>query len=236
MTKNEKVMKDLMLGLIYPAVLGSILYLCLDQFAFQFSTLWNKGLEHSFQLYESNVGWKFFLLLLTLAFYIFDYLYITFTNEYRWWFFFFDLFFVVALYFTVFCIDITHYVTQPNYKVILFFYFSFMFLYWIWDAAERRTVKEEKGDKDEEYRMYTYIIRWEGIATLAILVMWVISLKLDSQNVAKWTTLVLLLPITVCFGIFSIWKKRFYSLAGYDEQRIDGDKEYSIPADGVVTK
>jgi hypothetical protein len=214
MTKNEKIMKDLMLGLIYPAVLGSILYLCLDQFAVQLSILWNKGPFQAFRLYEANVGWKFFLLLLTLAFYIFDYLYITFTNEYRRWFFFFDLFFVVALYFTVFCIDISHYTTTPNYEAILFYYFTFMLLYWIWDSTERGTVKEEKGVKDEEYRMYTYIVWWERIATPTIGAMLIISLLIGSSVVAKWATLILL-PVTALFGIFSIWKKKFCVLPGY---------------------
>jgi hypothetical protein len=218
MTKNEKIQKDLMLGLIYPAVLGGILYLCLDQFAVQFSILWNKGFSYSLQHYEAVVGWKFFLLVVTVAFYIFDYLYITFTNEYRWWFFYLDLFFVVVLYFTIFCIDIAHTNTTPNYKVILFYYLSFMFLYWTWDSAERKIVEKEKGPKDEEYRLYSYIVLWEKISIAAIGVSWALSLIFDSSDIAKWATLVVVLPVTTCFGIFSIWKKKFYNPLGHEGQ------------------
>lgn len=94
----EAILKYLMPGLIYPAVLGSILYSALDEYAKQIRLLWH--FIHYNESYGPDylVTMQFSLLVITLVFYSCDFLYITFTNNYRRWLFILDLLFVLALY------------------------------------------------------------------------------------------------------------------------------------------
>jgi hypothetical protein len=209
-----------MLGLIYPAVLGSILYLCLDQITYQVSTIWNTWPSPMNWPYNPVLGDKFILLLITLAFYVFDYLYITFTNEYRFLFFIFDLIFVLALYFTVSCIDIQGgSKTLPNYKAILIYYALFMVLYLIWDLFERAAVmKRPSGGTGEEYKLYTAIVIWEVCSIVAIGFCFPSTSSFHYTPGQNQQILITLFVITTLFGLFAIWKKKFYSLEGYEEK------------------
>ena len=86
--KPNEAFKQVMLGLIYPAVLGTILYAVLGSaLAPVLSILLGRSSG------VIAVPWlKGILLLTTVAFYCCDYLYIMFTREFRPMFFLFDLF------------------------------------------------------------------------------------------------------------------------------------------------
>src|SRR3982074_3645020 len=99
MSKNSSrpIRQDLMLGLIYPAVLGTILFQLLETFAHLF-----RG-----QYPLSAIVWiKCVLLIISIGFYVSDYLYIVFSKRYYWVFFSFDVVFLITLYTTVIAIDV----------------------------------------------------------------------------------------------------------------------------------
>src|SRR5260370_18501981 len=99
MTKesNRPVKQELMLGLIYPAVLGTILY----QLFFTFAHV----LRDQDPINEILLI-KFALVIVSIGFYVCDYLYIVFTKRYYWWSFLCDVVFLLALYATVIAIDV----------------------------------------------------------------------------------------------------------------------------------
>jgi hypothetical protein len=136
MTTGE-VLKDLMLGLIYPAVLGTIMYSGLDSlFAQRFR--WSGT-------FDCTIILKFLLLVVTLAFYICDYLYIIFTRNYRKKFFAYDLVFLFGLYLTVRVLHLPNQEPPLKAPVIAGCYFVFMWLYYRWDRLERQAELNRRG-------------------------------------------------------------------------------------------
>ncbi len=152
--KPSDVLKNLMLGLIYPAVLGSIIYLALAEVAEQVVALWG---VFSGQPYEVSlvVSLKFFLLGVTLTFYCCDYLYLLFTNDFNLGFFFLDIVFIIVLYATVLAIGLDAGEEPPKVLLILGFYTVFILLYLVWDLFEKtRCTADETG-------FYNSVIKWE---------------------------------------------------------------------------
>src|SRR6266849_1727314 len=96
MTRQE-VLKGLMLGLIYPAVLGTVMYSGL-QVAIAPVAASLFGLETP--PLNDIAKAKLVLLGVTIVFYCFDYLYITFTKKFDWPFFLCGFAFIAALYIT----------------------------------------------------------------------------------------------------------------------------------------
>src|SRR2546423_15065718 len=107
---NKPVKQELMLGLIYPAVLGTILY----QMLFTLAHLLREQYPLSAIIYI-----KYTLLIISIGFYVCDYLNIVFTKRYYWWSFLCDLVFLLTLYATVIAIDVDNPATLPHNKVIL---------------------------------------------------------------------------------------------------------------------
>ncbi len=86
-----------MLGLIYPAVLGTILY----QLFFTLAHVLREQIPLSAILLIKSA-----LVIISIGFYISDYLYIVFTKRYYAWAFLCDIVFLLALYATVIAIDV----------------------------------------------------------------------------------------------------------------------------------
>src|SRR6267143_2874455 len=79
---KRPVKQELMLGLIYPAVLGTILY----QLVFTIAHV----LREQYPL--SSIIWtKWTLVVISVGFYVCDYLYIVLTKRYYWWSFLCDV-------------------------------------------------------------------------------------------------------------------------------------------------
>src|SRR3979409_2387804 len=105
---NRPVRQELMLGLIYPAVLGTILYQLLFTIA--------HVLRDQYPL--TAIVWiKWTLVVISIGFYVCDYLYIVFTKRYYWWAFVCDVVFLLALYATVIEIDVDKHRDLPHHKV-----------------------------------------------------------------------------------------------------------------------
>src|SRR6266567_5257916 len=144
---NKPVKQELMLGLIYPAVLGTILY----QMLFTLAHL----LREQYPI-NAIICIKCTLLIVSIGFYVCDYLYIVFTKRYYWWSFLCDLVFILALYATVIAIDVDNPRNLPHNKVILLCYLIFLLVYLVWDGYEFLTVP--LGEERDFYRSVVY---WE---------------------------------------------------------------------------
>src|SRR5712672_4556796 len=113
---NRPVRQELMLDLIYPAVLGTILY----QLFFTVAHV----LREQYPL--TTILWiKWTLVVISMGFYVCDYLYIIFTKRYYWWAFLCDVVFLLALYSTVIAIDVDNPRALPHKKDIILCYFIF---------------------------------------------------------------------------------------------------------------
>src|SRR5712664_1135024 len=144
---NRPVRQELMLGLIYPAVLGTILY----QLVFTIAHV----LREQYPL--SAIVWiKWTLVVISIGFYVSDYLYIVFTKRYYWWAFVCDVVFFLALDATGIAIDVDNHRNLPHNKVILLCYFIFLLVYLVWDGYEFLTLAPGK----ERY-FYRSVVCWE---------------------------------------------------------------------------
>jgi len=183
--KSFSPLKSLMLEQIYPAFLGSYIYMFYD-----------KVFDQIFP-FDSNFLFKLFLFVIALAFYYSDFYYIKFTNTYRWWFFVFDLAFLVTLLATIKFTDIEDKATPVNVRGILFCYSIFLFLYLLWDIYERRF----DCCPDEEKPLYDRVISWE-IGSVVILMIYALT-SLSSVLVLR------LIPIvfSIFFLLWDIIKK-----------------------------
>jgi len=192
---NRPVKQELMLGLIYPAVLGTILYELLATFAHLLR-----------QQYPLNiiVFIKCALLLISIGFYVFDYLYIVFAKRYYWLSFLCDIVFLLTLYSTVIAIDVDNPNSLPHNKVILLCYFIFLLCYLIWDGYEFLTLPAGK-----ERNFYRSVVSWEVPWLLVIGVFEIISLSWTNHLVISIVTIIVLSLLTVWFGILVVRMRRF---------------------------
>jgi hypothetical protein len=195
-----------MLGLLYPAVLGSVLFLWLGEAAKQVMLITSYFWLGSSYHFESLITVKFLLLLVTLSFYFCDFLYIYFTNDYKWWYFFCDLGFLVTLYFTMFSIHIDS-TAPPNNTVIVICYALFMILYLGWDLSERR------HSEGREKKYYERVVRWEygSLLILAVFTPWT---YLSSTSYLSWLVFAVLAVITSLFAKYACEKREFYTRSG----------------------
>jgi hypothetical protein len=160
-TKNNPgLAKNLMTGLIYPAVLGTFIYTSLDQIVRQARLI----LSGTAIQFDDILALKFGLFFVTLAFYFGDYLYIYFTKTFKWSFFFCDIVFVMGMLVTMAAIDIERPSGLPNIWAVLSCYFLFTVLYLAWDYSELRACEEN----DPEIPLYREIINWE-LLSIALL-------------------------------------------------------------------
>lgn len=205
MTRNE-AWKQLMLGLIYPAVLGTVFY------SFLTAAL---GPVQVRILGQPTVpiapALKWILLLTTMVFYCCDYLYIMFTREFVFGFFACDLFLLAGLYLTFSTIDISSTSNLPRRSliVIALCYTAFMILYLAWDSFECWRSKDSK-----ERILYKKVIVWE-MASIVMLLIWLaLESLIPSFNSDGSVLAVVVIVVTIWFGKFAFEKRAFYRALG----------------------
>lgn len=175
-----------MLGLIYPAVLGTILYQLLFTIA--------HVLREQYPL--SAIVWiKWTLIVISIGFYVCDYLYIVFTKRYYWWSFLCDVVFLLALYATVIAIDVDNPGSLPHNKVILLCYFIFLMVYLVWDGYEFLTLP--RGKESDFYRS---VVSWELPWLIIIGVFEIIALVWNNHVMISIMTIIILSIVTIWFG------------------------------------
>ncbi|HEU5237600.1 MAG TPA: hypothetical protein VFU37_10690 [Pyrinomonadaceae bacterium] len=197
MSRESKrpIRQELMLGLIYPAVLGTILYQ-------PFFTIGHVLRE---QYHATAILWiKWTLVLISIGFYVCDYLYIIFTKRYYWWSFLCDIVFLLAFYATVIAIDVDNPVRPPNHKVILLCYLIFLLVYLVWDGYEFLTLPRGK-----ERGFYRAVVFWELPSLLVIGVFEIITLSWNNQFMISIVTIIILSVVTTWFGLLVSRMRKF---------------------------
>ena len=183
---NKPVKQELMLGLIYPAVLGTILYQLLFTVA--------HVLREQYPL--SAIVWiKCTLVVISIGFYVCDYLYIVFTKRYYWWSFSCDIVFILTFYATVIAIDVDNPHSLPHNKVILLCYSIFLLFYLAWDGYEFLTLPA-----GEERDFYRAVVWWELPWLLVIGVFEIICLLWNNHLLISIVTIIILSLVTIRFG------------------------------------
>ena len=183
---RRPVKQELMLGLIYPAVLGTILY----QLLFTFSHVLREQIPPSAVLLIKSV-----LVVISIGFYVCDYLYIVFTKRYYAWAFLCDVIFLLALYATVIAIDVDNSHTMPRNKLTLGCYFIFLLVYLIWDGYEFLTLP-----RGRERDFYRAVVFWELPGLFAIGVLEIVALVWPNQFVMSILAIIVLSIVTIWFG------------------------------------
>jgi len=184
-----------MLGLIYPAVLGTVLY----QLVFTIAHV----LRGQYPL-SAIVLIKWTLVVISIGFYVCDYLYIVLTKRYYRWAFLCDIVFLLALYATVIAIDVDNPRSLPHNKVILFCYFIFLLVYLVWDGYEVLTLQRGK-----ERDFYRSVVSWELPWLLVIGVLEIISLLWNNHFMISILTIVILSVVTTWFGFLVSRMRKF---------------------------
>lgn len=135
---------ELMVNLVYPAVLGSVLYIALDYMTRVFvpKALAPPNLQ-TLPL-DAVAAAKVTLLLLTITFYCCDYLYLRWTVRFQVIFFVFDMLFLLGLYLTI---VFTHVqvgdADLPQAHIVAALFTLFMLFYLWWDLGERKLLTRE---------------------------------------------------------------------------------------------
>ncbi len=175
-----------MLGLIYPAVLGTILY----QLVFTIAHV----LREQYPL--TAIVWiKWTLVVISIGFYVCDYLYIVLSKRYYVWAFLCDIIFLLAFYATVIAIDVDNPRTLPHNKIILCCYFIFLLVYLIWDGYEFLTLP--RGREKDFYRA---VVFWELPWLFVIGVFQIVALIWENHPMIDIVTIIILSIVTVWFG------------------------------------
>jgi hypothetical protein len=175
-----------MLNLIYPAMLGTILY----QLFFTIAHVLRE--QYPF----TAILWiKWTLVVISIGFYFSDYLYIVFTKRYYWWSFLCDLVFLLALYANVLAIDVDNPIRPPNHRVILLCYLIFLLVYLVWDGYEYLTLPRGK-----ERKFYRAVVFWELPGLFVIGVLEIIALVWSNHLMISILTIVILSIVTIWFG------------------------------------
>jgi len=184
-----------MLGLIYPAVLGTILYQL-------FFTIGHVLRE---QYPATAILWiKWTLVVISIGFYVCDYLYIIFTKRYYWWSFFCDIVFLLAFYATVIAIDVDNPIRPPNHKVILLCYLIFLLVYLVWDVYEFRTLPRSR-----ERNFYRSVMFWELLGLFVIGVFEIIAFVWKNHFMISIGTIIVLSIVTIWFGFLVSRMRKF---------------------------
>ncbi len=160
-----KLLQKLMLELFYPAVLGALLYELLN---------FSKDLLIGKQAFEGPTIIKLILFLISIAFYICDYIYIICTKVYSWLFFLADVLFLLLLYATIKLLNLEPETEKflPHNKLILLCYLFFLIAYFRWDKSERN--KSVPMSKSEKY--FSSVVTWEKGSSIAILIFLILAL------------------------------------------------------------
>jgi hypothetical protein len=166
LTARTPLLQRLMVDLIYPAVLGSVMYIvlqvCVTPVIGGLATA-RGDTVNPFTPNRLPAALKIWYLAVTVVFYLCDYLYARFTRAFRFMFFLFNTIFLLGLYVTVVCINpfsgeavVHEYLARA--------YGAFMVLYLIWDIYESKQNDLRAG----EASFYTFVIRWEQLSLMLL--------------------------------------------------------------------
>ena len=188
---TESTWKRVMAGLAYPAVLGNIIYMLFQSF-------------ERLNTQDALAPSKFLLLALTAAFYLCDFMYLTFTKQFGALFFALDSVFVVLLFWTIHLIGVWRPADDPGICGISMLFAIFMALYFLWDLIEFWRLKSTPRT-DPERNFYLKMFTWEGLSLAGFLSILCIPRLRTSEALC-----VALLLVTAAFACLLVSKGRYF--------------------------
>jgi len=201
---DKNGLKNLMLLLIYPTVLGANIY---DVFNLLIKAFMGKEIGGFLADGDAwNIISKLLLVVGLLAFYCFDFLYSYFTKEFRVLYFIFDIIILVGLTISFKSIN-TDNVNVPDYHTIVCSFMIFMIFYFYWDYNEM--VDKSSGITEEEKRFYKKMVTWERAAFIFFGVIYVLQAFYLANFLTPILSIIVILAITIWFS-FLIREKKSY--------------------------
>jgi hypothetical protein len=196
---ERNIAKHLIVGLTYPAVLGTVIYLLIELLGKYF--LNGEALKILGNSWEI-ILLKVILLLTTLVFYGCDFLYTTYTKTFRLLYFVFDIIILAGLFATFKAINYDN-VELPQLELILIWFLVFMALYFFWDFYEAK--RKNNSDRPAEKAFYKKMVRWE-LCSFAFFAIILFLCKEEIGNI-KTRTVFATFAITISTAVF-IWLVR----------------------------
>ena len=172
----EELLRQIMLELLYPAVLGAVLF---EGLKFARHAISSINIQAIVQ-YDPDalIVVKCLLVALTTFFYGCDYAYIILTRKFRVGFFWYDCAFLCGLYITFVAMRIEEHelASAPLPYAIALLYLLFLIGYYSWDHSEMN----DPQTTPEEKEFYLKILRWEtrsfgAVALIAVLAVFIKS-------------------------------------------------------------
>ncbi len=195
---NNSLLKKLLLEMLYPAVLGNVIYFIIEY-----------ALDSEKHLYGQSASLKMVLLVITALFYLCDFIYVYFTKNFTWWMFLLGISYVIMFYISYSFIHISSSTEsasrEPEMIRILVVYSIFFFTYLAWDIIEARNAPTI--DKSS----FKKIIIWEVSALIGIACVGFLPLviKIDFSYL-QWIRALTLGLITIFFILIDCIKYRMW--------------------------
>ena len=196
----EEVLKQIMLELLYPAVLGAVLFeaLKLAKYAYNYIRMVNIGSGGATDM----LILKCILVALTVFFYGCDYAYIILTRHFQVWFFWLDCGFLIGLYITFVKIhaDAVEIHEPPEILPMTVFFVFFAIAYFLWDLSESRTPLNK-----DEVLFYCDVLIWELLSLLCFCAVALIAVEMHEL---PWR-----IPVGALLGLVLLFVNvRFFNL------------------------
>lgn len=208
MDSETKTFKYLMIGLIYPAVFGAIIYSFVDFIAGQ-SFNWGTPIYE-----DSKISMcKYILTFSLFLFYICDFLYSSYTKDFRFLYFLYEIIILCGLYVSFKGINYDS-SKDPSIEWILNSFTIFMILYLFWDANElRQAAKEVEGNKESllKRNFYKAMVIWESVilVSLAFVIAAFNKLWFGYLTCLTITSIIIMLATIVFFPLI-YYKRKLY--------------------------
>ncbi|MCP4607237.1 MAG: hypothetical protein GY845_00790 [Planctomycetes bacterium] len=180
--EDKNIARVLLIGLIYPAVLGSIIYALMGDIV-DFVTV-NKNTA-LLSLPFKDILPKISFYLLIVSFFCCDYVYSSWVKPFRVPFFLLDIFVMVALYIMVIFIKISS-AAQPSTVVISLAYACVLFLYFIWDFFEPQ--------RNDYPRYYLEMRIWQ-VTSFICLLLYILFYRGHSSAILLLISILLIIDI-----------------------------------------
>lgn len=187
MKEHRPILQYLIISLIYPAVLGTIMYGLIDSTHDHLSCTMLLNTACSLKRIC-----KIILVLFVLLFYVCDFLYTTYSSEFKWLYFIEEILILVGLYTIFKNIDYnSKSLSESNMKLILWLFIIFMVLYFIWDYNEYRS--SDKGSVEGFF--YCDVLKWEkrSLVLLSLLQLCLYFCHFNTEKFEYWITFLVII-------------------------------------------
>ncbi|MBK7392132.1 MAG: hypothetical protein IPI64_02385 [Chloracidobacterium sp.] len=198
---EKQIFKHLIVGLIYPAVLGALIYFFIE---FWGGFIESGHLPLMFNAPVDEIILKACLLIMILLFYCCDFLYTTYSKKFRFLYFWFDLAIMVGLIATF---KAAKYDSSelPEMATILKLFLGFIILYLFWDGFE--LMQSENDEIASEKRLYKQMVGWEVGCIVVFLSIFLLQyLQIINEYSMRVCSIIGISIATIIF-IFLVWKK-----------------------------